>query len=688
MKDHSLRTLKGVGEKTEKLFEKAGVGDLDQLIRYYPRTYEEYGRALDPGEITSAGIYAVRGKAAAAPVISGKGKRSAAILKLSGPDGSLQLIWFHMPYLRSVLKRGNSYVFRGRVVSKNGRFVMEQPKIYSPEEYRALEGTLQPVYALTAGLTNRMVSQTVRQAFDVLDPIPEILPDEIRESMDLIGKEEAMRQIHFPQDAGHLQEAVRRLAFEEFFLFLLGISFLKEKTSGAVSAYRILKSDLTDRVIRNLPYELTAAQKQVFGEIERDMTQSRLMNRLIQGDVGSGKTILAFLAMLLACASGYQSVLMAPTEVLAAQHFRALTRLLEENGLTEYLPVYLTGSVTGKARTAAYEKIASGEGNMIIGTHALIQEKVGYNNPALVITDEQHRFGVRQRALLSDKGEVVPHVLVMSATPIPRTLALILYGDLEISLLNELPGSRLPVKNALVDPSYRPAAYRFMEKEIRAGRQVYIICPMIDESESEELNCENVTDYSEMLRDYFPEDIRIETLHGRMKPAAKDAVMQSFAEGKIHILVSTTVVEVGVDIPNATVMMIENAERFGLAQLHQLRGRVGRGKDQSYCIFVQCDGKEESKERLKVLQNSNDGFHIADEDLRLRGPGDLFGLRQSGMAEFRIADIYRDAALLKDASAAVKKLLNDDPQLTEEKHAALRAELAEYASATGGKTAL
>ena len=406
-------------------------------------------------------------------------------------------------------------------------------------------------------------------------------------------------------------------------------------------------------------------------EIERDMSGQALMSRLVQGDVGSGKTIIAFLAMILSCENGYQSALMVPTEVLAKQHYESFMRLLKQQGL-DFCTVLLTGSNTAKEKREIYAKIASGEAQIIIGTHALIQEKVIYKNLSLVITDEQHRFGVKQRESLAERGNP-PNVLVMSATPIPRTLAIILYGDLDISVIDELPAKRLPIKNCVVDISYRPKAYSFIQKQVQEGRQVYIICPMVEESEG--LDAENVLDYTAKIKSVFPSDIQIEYLHGKMKASEKNQIMERFAANKIQILVSTTVVEVGVNVPNATVMMVENAERFGLAQLHQLRGRVGRGEHQSYCIFVQGNKEDTTSKRLEILNKSNDGFYIAGEDLKLRGPGDLFGIRQSGVMEFRIGDIYNDSSILKSASEAASEILSLDPDLTLPQNQLLKEQL-------------
>ena len=423
-----------------------------------------------------------------------------------------------------------------------------------------------------------------------------------------------------------------------------------------------------DGLIEKLPYKLTNAQLRVLAEVQRDMRSEHVMQRLIQGDVGSGKTILAFLAMADAAHNGYQSAIMAPTEVLARQHYESFTGLCEEFGL-DYPVILLTGSMTAKQKKEAYRRLEEAPDALVIGTHALIQEKVLYQNLALVITDEQHRFGVKQRESFSEKGSK-PHILVMSATPIPRTLAIILYGDLDISVVDEVPAKRLPIKNCVVDTRYRPKAYQFIEKEVEAGHQAYVICPLVEESEN--MEAENVTDYAKRLKEELPEHIRVGILHGQMKPAQKNEVMEQFAANEIQVLVSTTVVEVGVNVPNATVMMIENAEHFGLAQLHQLRGRVGRGDAQSYCIMVNVSGSKESMKRLDILNKSNDGFKIASEDLKLRGPGDFFGIRQSGEIQFALADIYQDAYTLQKASGEVQALLEEDPDLLMEEHGNLR----------------
>ena len=673
----SLRELKGIGEKTEKLFGKVGVTDLGELLRYYPREYDCYEPIRPIADLVAGSKNAVLCRIDKRPSVRSFSRTQITMVHVNDGTGSLQVNWFHMPFLRSTLKVGAVYVFRGLVIEKNGRRIMEHPQLFTPAAYEALEGELSPLYPLTAGLSHQAIRKAVQQVLAGLPEETEYLPPQIRELCGLAEINFARRQIHFPKDKEALLQARSRLAFDEFFFFLLGVARSKEQMESIENHFPMKAVWKTEEVLEELPFALTGAQRRVWEELENDLKGRRLMNRLIQGDVGSGKTILAFLAMIQTYENGYQSALMVPTEVLAAQHHQSLCKLLEENGITDAGPVLLRGSCTAKEKREIYERIRSGEAKMIIGTHALIQEAVEYRDLGLVITDEQHRFGVRQRAVLAGKGEP-PNILVMSATPIPRTLAMILYGDLDLSVLDELPKNRKPIKNAVVDIGYRETAYRFIEKQVAKGRQVYVICPMVEASE--EIEAENVTDYTKRLKGLWGDAIRVEMLHGRMRPAAKTEIMERFAAGEIQVLVSTTVIEVGVDVPNATVMMIENAERFGLAQLHQLRGRVGRGTEQSYCIFVHGEGGEEASERLQVLAKSNDGFFIAEEDLRLRGPGDLFGVRQSGIAVFALADIYRDAALLKQAGDAVRDLLEMDPDLSLPQHAALREELQVFLS--------
>lgn len=669
----SLRTLKGLGEKTEKLFWKVGIYDTDDLLHYYPRNYDEYETPVDIAELKEGTVQAVSAAVCSGVYVNSVKGRQIISVNIADQSGKFPVVWFNLPYLRKTLRKGSWFVFRGRIVRKQGKLEMEHPEIFTPSAYEEILHHLQPVYGLTAGLSNKTVVKMITQLLESVPMQSEYLPEEFRERYELADINYALRTIHFPPNKEELLVSRKRLVFDEFFLFILSVRKMKEKTEETPNCFPVRETWLTEEIIERLPYSLTGAQLNAWHEIERDLAGRRMMSRLVQGDVGSGKTILAFLAMCLVADNGYQAALMAPTEVLARQHYEGFQKLMEEQNLS-FPTVLLTGSDTAREKRLAYAKIASGEALVIIGTHALIQEKVEYANLALVITDEQHRFGVKQREALTTRGNP-PNVLVMSATPIPRTLAIILYGDLDISVIDELPARRLPIKNCVVNTSYRPKAYSFIERQVREGRQAYVICPMVEESEG--MEAENVLDYTEKLRENLSSDIRIEYLHGKMKAKEKNVVMEAFAQGAIQVLVSTTVVEVGVNVPNATVMMVENAERFGLAQLHQLRGRVGRGEYQSYCIFIQGNQEQVSK-RLEILNKSNDGFYIAGEDLKLRGPGDLFGIRQSGDMEFKIGDIYNDSAILTKASEAADEILALDPELDLEQHRFLKERMGSY----------
>lgn len=656
-----VNRIKGVGEKTAALFGKINVYTVDDLIRHYPRDYETYDAPVSVREAVPGKLQTIYGQITAIPNI--KKVRNLSILNavLKDSNGeSIQLTFFNMPFLKKVLKPGGFYLFRGLIQQRGIHKIMEQPRMFTWDEYQKKTGRLLPRYALTKGLTNQTVQKSVAQALEYYPPEKEYLPQVILQKYPMLSHREAVYALHFPESREELLTARNRMVFEEFFSFLLVLRKNKELAAKTENHFPMYETADTVRFLEQLPFPLTKAQKKVWGELREDMGSPYAMNRLIQGDVGSGKTILAVLALLMCAANGYQGAMMAPTEVLAVQHFETISGYVKKYGIA-FRPVLLTGSMTAKEKREAYAKIASGEANLIIGTHALIQEKVEYSSLALVVTDEQHRFGVRQRETLAAKGSE-PHVLVMSATPIPRTLAIILYGDLKVSVIDELPANRLPIKNCVVGTSYRPKAYEFIAKEVAAGRQAYVICPMVEEGESEDL--ENVVDYTEKLRAALPPSVQVAYLHGKMRPADKNRIMEEFAAKEIDVLVSTTVIEVGINVPNATVMMVENAERFGLAQLHQLRGRVGRGEFQSYCIFISTSEAKETMERLQILNHSNDGFHIASEDLKLRGPGDIFGIRQSGEFAFVLGDIYTDANILKEASDAVEQLLVSDPELT------------------------
>lgn len=656
-----LNNLKGIGEKTEKLFYKAGVEKVNDLLRYYPRYYDVFEEPVLIRDLECDRTQAIKGTVVRE--VSVKRVRNLQVVTgyLRDERGdAIKATWFNSPYLKGKLTIGSTFIFRGFVKENYSNFSIEQPKIFGIAEYNKKKGEMQPVYPLVSGLTNNMVQKAVKQALKLVET-EEFLPEKIRNKYGLEGLQQAIEHIHYPTDKNQLYSARKRLIFDEFFMFIYNIRNLKDKNTEIHNRHILAEPKEVKTLINNLPYELTNAQKRTWEEIKRDISSTKVMNRLIQGDVGSGKTIIAFFALITAALNNGQGAMMAPTEVLARQHYDNLIELIKEHNINVN-PVVLVGSMTAKEKREAYKVIESGDADIIIGTHALIQEKVNYNNLTMVVTDEQHRFGVRQREAISEKGEH-PHIMVMSATPIPRTLAIIMYGDLDISVIDELPANRLPIANCVVGTDYRPNAYDFMTKQIAKGRQVYVICPTVEYSEAVE--GENVIEYAEKLKRIMPVSVNIEFLHGRMKPAEKNEIMDRFANNQIQILVSTTVVEVGVNVPNATVMMVENAERFGLAQLHQLRGRVGRGKYQSYCIFINGSGKKEALERLNILCKSNDGFLIANEDLKLRGPGDFFGVRQSGDFEFRLGDIMNDANILKQASEAVELILNEEVEISD-----------------------
>jgi len=645
-----ITVIKGIGEKSQKLFYKLGIESVQDLLEHYPRGYDEFEHPASVAFIKEGMTVAIEASLVASPKI--KKVRNLQIINAQVKDssGAIQLTWFNMPFLQKTLRSGYHYIFRGKVSRNNGVLTIEQPGIYSKEDYYRLLKILQPIYPLTEGLTNGLISKSIKQALTEVSHAKDYIPKTLVKELSLMERTKALKEVHFPRDREGMMKARQRLVFDEFFLYSLALRKLQEKKMTLLSEKKMQEVEECKELINTLPYPLTNAQVRVWEEIKKDLHGEYVMNRLIQGDVGCGKTILAILALLMTVKNGYQACFMVPTEVLAKQHDKSLTELLSAYGIRICI---LVGSLTAKEKRLAYEKIRAHEVDIIVGTHALIQEKVEYDKLGLVITDEQHRFGVKQRETLMNKGGN-PHVLVMSATPIPRTLAIILYGDLDISVVDELPAQRLPIKNCVVDTNYRPNAYRFMNKQVSEGRQVYVICPMVEESE--EVEAENVIEYTERLREELEPSINVEFLHGKMKPKLKNEVMERFESGEIQVLVSTTVVEVGVNVPNATVMMVENSERFGLAQLHQLRGRVGRGKYQSYCIFICGSSSKDAWERLEILNKSNDGFFIASEDLKLRGPGDIFGIKQSGEMDFKLGDIFTDASILKVAAEAVKKL--------------------------------
>lgn len=657
-----LSSLKGIGQKTEQLFTKAGITDTSQLPYYYPRSYDIYKEPVLISEIDEDGIYTLYLSIASDVEVKPMKKLNiTTVFAVDEQNERIKLTWFNMPFIKGALRRGYRYMVRGRVVCRGSLVSMEQPKLYTAAEYEQKLHYIQPIYPLVKGLTNNMVTKAVTQYFAMQNNPEEMeyLPKELIERYELKPLYEAIKHIHFPRGINEMQESRKRLAFDEFFGFIMKLENLKSQRTYLENECMIHEGGYAARLISELPYQLTEPQRKAYDEMVADMSGKHVMNRLIQGDVGSGKTIIAVLALLNAVEAGFQGALMAPTEVLAKQHYDTVCELLKKHEFP-VTPVLLVGSMSASQKKKAHEQIKDGTADIIIGTNALIQEKVEYNNLGFVVTDEQHRFGVNQRGGLARKGGH-PHVCVMSATPIPRTLAIILYGDLDISIINAMPMGRLPIKNAVVGEEYRPNAYRFIMNQAALGHQAYVICPMVEDNEISE--SENVTDYTVELRKNLP-GLTVEGLHGQMAADTKNDIMGRFAKGEIQVLVSTTVIEVGINVPNATVMLIENAEKFGLAQLHQLRGRVGRGNAQSYCIFVSTSKKEEAKQRLDIIGKSNDGFYIAEQDLKLRGPGDFFGIRQSGDMSFTLADIYTDADMLKKAKDCADYIIENNLQNT------------------------
>lgn len=650
--------VKGIGEKTEELLGKLDIYTVNDFLQHFPRDYDVYDEpmlvksVLD--SIEEKDVVTVKVKIEHVYPI--RQVRNLKLLRCRASDesGLIYITWFNMPYLRRQLKVGYSYIFRGKVEAKDGLVSMEHPKIYNEEEYRSMMNVLQPIYPLTKGISNNKIVKLMGNTLNVVDLIDDPLPSRLIKDYSLIDYKNALNQIHFPESPDFLRVAKNRLIFDEFFLFTFALQSSKEKQISWYNHFNIDDKKECDEFITNLPYKLTNAQLRTWQDIKGDLTGTLTMNRLIQGDVGSGKTIVAALTLFLCVLNGYQGSIMVPTEVLAKQHYESLVNMFKAYDVDIEL---LVGSMTPKMKKEAYGRIKDGKADIIVGTHAIIQDKVEFDNLAVVVTDEQHRFGVKQRGSLANKGHH-PHTLVMSATPIPRTLAIILYSDLEISVIDELPANRLPIKNCVVDTNYRKTAYNFIENQVLEGRQVYIICPMVEESEV--MDGENVIDYTNKLKSKLSKYIKISHLHGQMKAQEKNEIMEAFSRNEIHVLVSTTVIEVGINVPNATVMMVENSERFGLAQLHQLRGRVGRGEHQSYCIFVSGSKSKVAKQRLEILLHSNDGFNIASEDLKLRGPGDMLGVRQSGIVDFKIGDIYQDSDILIKANEAAKSINEEE----------------------------
>lgn len=674
--DADISILKGIGQKRAELFKKIGAPTIGDLLRLYPRTYEDWRNTVPIRNTLLNEVNIVKGTVLRRPVEQ-RIRGGMTLYKTVITDGSddMQLTFFNNKYVVNLLQDNSVYAFRGKVTGTFTRREMASPE-FVPESRMQ---DMVPVYPQTEGLSSRLIGNAVKEALKLLpEIINDPIPDELRMKHSLCRLEYALKNVHFPSSPEELSTARRRLVFEELLILQLGMMQLKR--AGAKKNPYPIEKDCTQSFSKLLPFEMTNAQKRSICEAMNDMRGEHPMNRLIQGDVGSGKTAVAAALCYNVIENGFQAALMAPTEILATQHYESLSSLLTPAGIRVEL---ITGSTRPKLKQEILTGLEDGSIQLIVGTHALLSDGVQFKSPALVITDEQHRFGVEQRMTLAKKGGF-PHTLVMSATPIPRTLALMIYGDLDVSVLDELPPGRQPIETFLIDPQKRRRAFGYIQKHIVEGRQAYIVCPLIEEGNSD---MASVTAYEHTLREYFG-DLPIGVLHGRMKPKDKDSVMNDFSSGKTKILLSTTVVEVGVDVPNAVIMMIENAERYGLSQLHQLRGRVGRGKHRSTCILVTEAQNDEAIQRLRMFCSTNDGFKVADEDLRLRGPGDFFGQRQHGLPRMKIADMINDMSVLSEAQGCARSILSADPELSMPIHRGLRAEMHQLFESTGGAVTL
>ena len=641
--DERLTTIKGIGPGREKQLHKLGITNITSLLTYFPRTYEDRRTIYRIGDLKSGMTGGVVGNVIAVQEKRPRPRLSILEVVIADGTGPLKIVLFNQGYKKNFYKKGQRLYAYGKAEFQYGSMQMNTPQIENLGDGGEPDRGIVPIYALADGVSQFVVRSSVRNWFAANHELPEILPAEVREAHQYMTRYDAFKMMHFPESSERYEEARHQLAYEELFVMQSGLALLRNKEQCHKGPNMGPNGDLMAQCIEILPFSLTGDQQRALEDIRIDMEDERPMQRLLQGDVGSGKTVVATLSLLKAIENGYQGALMAPTEILAAQHYEGIADVCGNLGITIEL---LTGSTTKKEKERIYEGLADGSINMIIGTHALIQEGVNFYNLGLVIIDEQHRFGVEQRARLQQKG-TYPHVLIMTATPIPRTMTLSVYGDLAVSLIKEMPPGRKPVKTYAVDSSYKERLRTFFGKEMAEGRQVYVVCPLVEESEKLDLQAAEEL-YLE-LKEYFYKAYEVGLVHGRMKPSEKDEVMNAFHRGEISLLVSTTVIEVGVNVPNATIMCIEGAERFGLSQLHQLRGRVGRGSHQSYCILVSDSKNDVSQERLKLMEQTQDGFELAEQDLLLRGSGQLFGLAQSGLPDLRVANIIKDIEILVQA---------------------------------------
>jgi ATP-dependent DNA helicase RecG len=670
LRNQSIRYIKGVGESRLSLFKRLNISNFFELLTYYPIAYEDRSVIKNIADLQDGEMCSFEGTIVSNVNVS-RPRRGMTISKVSVQDstGKITVLWFNQHYIKNSLSIGANYIFYGKAERKLNKLQISNPVFEKVDNEQAQNNGLKkslkilPVYSSTKDLSQNIIRTIMQEALKSLNNIEleDIIPKNIKEKYNLADIMFSLNEIHFPKTEIEKEKARYRLVFEELFLLRLGLLSYKKIATAERQGIKYTKSYEMEDFIKSLPFELTNAQKRVFKEVEQDMESNNIMNRLVQGDVGSGKTIIAVMALFKAVKCGYQGALMVPTEILAEQHYNSVKPLLERFDITVEL---LSGSQSKKQKQAVFEGLKNGTINVVIGTHALIEDTVEFLNLGLVITDEQHRFGVRQRSILTEKGRN-PDVLVMTATPIPRTLALILYGDLDISIIDELPPGRKPIKTYSVNESMRERINNFIRETVKAGQQVYIVCPLVEESEEIEAKSAIVT--AEDISKNIFKDLKVGIIHGKMKSIEKESIMKSFKEGEISILVSTTIIEVGVNVPNATLMVIENAERFGLAQLHQLRGRVGRGGTQSYCILFNQSNSKVSKERMKIMAQSNDGFVISEKDLEIRGPGEFFGTRQHGLPELKIANLYKDLEILKLAQEGAKEIAIEDPGLMNNK---------------------
>jgi ATP-dependent DNA helicase RecG len=666
--ENDVKYLKGVGPAKAILLNKLDIFKIKDLMEHYPRSYEDRTKLKNINEFVD-GEYVLFVATVSSPVKTQMIRKNLSLVNtfVSDDNDECKLTWFNQRYIKERIKENDRYLFYGKVIKEYGSATVENPIIYNLSDVEKVQG-IYPIYTLTSGITQNYLFKLMASVYDENPVVKEIFDDEFRKKYDLAKIDYANKNVHFPKDFASVEVARKRLIFEELFLLQLALMTIKNSSLGVKKTSKFDNIYISE-FLKLIPFSLTNAQKKVVREIQSDMSSDKIMNRLIQGDVGSGKTIVAAIAMYIAVKNGYQAAIMAPTTILTNQHFEELKGYFDKLNIKTEI---ITSSTTKKNKGIIIEKLKNKEIDIIIGTHSLIEDNIEFKNLGLVITDEQHRFGVKQRMKIGNKANSV-ETLVMTATPIPRSLAIILYGDLDLSIIDEMPPGRSPVKTYAIDDSYNDRINTFIKKQIKEGRQVYVVCPLVEENE--DMNLNSVEEIYEKYKTIDFKGYKVEYLHGKMKNKQKDEIMQRFKNNEINILIATTVIEVGISVSNATIMVIENADRFGLAALHQLRGRVGRGKHQSYCILKSNNKSEKSRDRLKIMEKTNSGFEVARKDLELRGPGDFFGTRQSGLPEFKLANLLKDISILKDSQMAAKQVIEEDKYLQKPKNQILKSVL-------------